>query len=172
MESALNRILLVEDDEDDFVLFKHWISKIKTSRFEFEMERVKTYESAIEKMSQGDFDICFLDYRLGTHTGLEILKQASSIGFDAPIIFLTGYGDYAIDVQAMQSGASDYLIKGEFDSALLERVIRYSLSRDRLKRDLRKAYDELETRVEEGTRRLAEANNELLKENNIRRTVE
>ena len=170
MESSLNRILLVEDDEDDFVLFKRWISKIKTSRFE--MERVKTYESAIEKMSQGDFDICFLDYRLGTHTGLEILKQAASTGFDAPIIFLTGYGDYAIDVQAMQSGASDYLIKGEFDSALLERVIRYSLSRDRLKRDLRKAYDALETRVEERTRQLAEANNDLLKENNIRRNVE
>ncbi|EFK05316.1 PAS domain S-box protein, partial [delta proteobacterium NaphS2] len=116
--------------------------------------------------------ICFLDYRLGAHTGLEILKQVFSIGFDAPIIFLTGYGDYATDVQAMKSGASDYLIKGEFDGALLERVIRYSLSRDRLKRDLKKAYDELETRVEERTRQLAEANNELLKENNIRSAVE
>ncbi|MCG6882043.1 MAG: response regulator [Deltaproteobacteria bacterium] len=170
MKSSLIRILLVEDDEDDFVLFKHLISKIKASRFE--MERAKTYESAMEQMSRGDFDICFLDYRLGAHTGLEILEQASSIGFDAPIIFLTGYGDYATDVQAMKSGASDYLIKGEFDGALLERVIRYSLSRDRLKHDLRKAYDQLETRVEERTRQLAEANNELLKENNIRRTVE
>ena len=170
MEDSLIKILLVEDDEDDFILFENWISKIKTSRFQ--IERAKTYESAIEKMSQGDFDICFLDYRLGAHTGLEILKQASSIGFDTPIVFLTGYGDYETDVHAMESGASDYLVKGEFDAAVLERVIRYSLSRDQLKRDLRKAYDELETRVEERTQQLAEANKDLLNENNIRRAVE
>ena len=170
METPFIRILLIEDDEDDFILFKNWISKIKTSRFQ--MERARTYESALEKMSQGAYDICFLDYRLGAHTGLEILEQASSIDFDAPIVFLTGHGDYETDVRAMESGASDYLVKGEFDSAVLERVIRYSLARDELQRNLKKAYDELEIRVEERTRQLAEANKDLRKENDIRHAVE
>ena len=170
MENSLIKIFLIEDDEDDFILFENWISKIKTSRFQ--IERAKTYESAIEVMTHGACDICFLDYRLGAHNGLEILRQAPSIGFTAPIVFLTGQGDYEVDVQAMESGASDYLVKGEFDGAILERVIRYSLARHELKRDLKKAYDELEVRVEKRTRQLAEANEHLRNENDIRRAVE
>ena len=162
--------MLVEDDEDDYVLFLDMIFQITTSHFH--LDRTDTYESALEALSHGRYDICFLDYRLGAYTGLEILPQAATVGFDSPIIFLTGQGDYRVDVQAMEAGAADYLVKGEFNSSVLERVIRYSLARRDFQRALKKAHDELEMRVKERTSQLAEANQNLQQEIKIRHAAE
>jgi signal transduction histidine kinase len=155
MEKTRIKILLIEDDDDDFVLFEDLISRITPS--EFHLERANTYESAMEAILRGEHDICFLDYRLGAHDGLEILRKAPSMGFESPIVFLTGKGDYDVDLQAMEAGAAEYLVKDKFDAAILERVIRYALARGDFQRALKKANDELELRVEERTRQLAEA---------------
>ena len=77
-------------------------------------------------MSSGHH-IYLVDYRLGAHNGLDLLQRAILAGCRSPIILLTGQGDKEVDFQAMQAGAADYLIKGQFESPLLERAIRYSL---------------------------------------------
>lgn len=78
-------------------------------------------------MREGNFDACLLDYRLGANTGIELLHEINKLGLRCPTILLTGHGDFDIDVQAMQIGAADYLIKGQLTAPLLERSIRYSI---------------------------------------------
>ena len=71
----------------------------------------------------------FVDYRLGAKTGLDFLKEAVKIGCEEPIVLLTGKGNKDVDIEAMQMGATDYLIKTELTTDKLERCIRYSLER-------------------------------------------
>jgi len=71
----------------------------------------------------------FVDYRLGVKTGLDLLKDAINANCDEPIVLLTGKGNYKVDMEAMQAGAVDYLVKTELTSEKLERCIRYALDR-------------------------------------------
>jgi signal transduction histidine kinase len=120
-------VLVVEDDEDDYVLTKSLLEEIGDERFDVQWS--KTYEDALEKMSTNGchYDVCLLDYRLGAQTGLELLKDARGMGSQCPSILLTGQGDHEIDVQATLLGASDYLVKGDLNASQLERSIRYAV---------------------------------------------
>src|SRR5215203_684250 len=119
------RVLLVEDDEDDYVIIRDLLSEMER----FELEWVTDYEDALKAIKRAEHDVCLLDYRLGERSGLELLREASGRGYKAPIILLTGQGDREVDLEAMQAGAADYLIKGQIDTPLLERSIRYAFTR-------------------------------------------
>jgi PAS domain S-box-containing protein len=119
------RILLIDDDEDDFVNIRGVLREIRRSKFELEWE--SSYQAGLKALQEGKFDACLLDYRLGERTGLDLLHEAHELGITCPIILLTGYGDFETDVKAMQSGAADYLVKSEIAPPILERSIRYSV---------------------------------------------
>jgi len=121
------RILIVDDDEDDFFITSEYIKAIPANKFIVDWSY--NYNDALQKMIAHDYDIYFVDYRLGIKTGMDLLKDAIGQGCEAPIILLTGKGTQEIDVKAMESGAYDYLIKSELNTEKLERCIRYSLER-------------------------------------------
>ena len=123
------RVLLVEDDEDDYILTRSLFSEIKGRAFD--LVWMKNYKDGLEAVLSGHHDICLVDFRLGASNGIELLSEAEANGNQAPIILLTGQGEHEIDVQAMRAGAADYLVKGRLDAALLERSIRYALERKR-----------------------------------------
>jgi len=123
------RILLVEDDEDDFVLTRDLLGDSKRTRFA--LDWVSTFEDALREIERGEHDLYLIDYRLGSHDGLELMRHARSAGLTAPVIFLTGQAEGDVDLDAMRAGASDYLVKGQIDTSLLERSIRYSLAHNR-----------------------------------------
>ena len=125
MNEALLKVLLVEDDEDDYVIICDLLSEMER----FELEWVIDYEDALKAIEREEHDVCLLDYRLGERSGLELLREALRRGYKAPIILLTGQGDREVDLEAMQAGAADYLIKGQIDAPLLERSIRYAFTR-------------------------------------------
>lgn len=127
------RVLLVEDDEDDYILTRYLLSSIGEGSFD--LDWVKYYDVALEKLSEEDYDICLFDYWLGSHSGLELLKAVRAIGNTVPVILLTGQGDKEVDVEAMKAGAADYLVKGQIDALLLERSIRYSLEQKRIEEE-------------------------------------
>src|SRR4030095_3290146 len=95
------------------------------------------YRSALEKIRDQSYHIYFVDYRLGNETGLELLQEATAMECDRPIVLLTGKGNKAIDIKAMQSGATDYLVKSDLNAEKLERCIRYSLDRAESLRELK-----------------------------------
>lgn len=120
-------ILLIDDDEDDYMLTKHVFAKIPDSPFE--LQWCPSFEEAKRLTAEQIHDIYLVDYRLGAHTGLEILKFAEPGRRPEPFILLTGTGDRQVEKQAMELGASDYLIKGAFDAELLSRTLSYALGR-------------------------------------------
>lgn len=138
------RILLVEDDEDDFVLTRDLLAEI--AGVVPELMWVDAYDRALPIMARNQFDVYLLDYRLGPHDGLSLLREAIAQGCWGPIILLTGHGDHDIDLDAMRAGATDYLVKDEITAPLLDRAIRYSTEQKRTERELA----ELQQRLAEG----------------------
>lgn len=119
------RILLIDDDEDDFVNIRDLLQDVQSSQYVVSWE--STYSSGLKALQQKEFDACLLDYKLGEKTGLELLEEAKVRAFSYPVIFLTGLGDFELDMKAMEQGASDYLVKDQLTYPLLERSIRYSI---------------------------------------------
>jgi len=120
------KILLLDDDEDDFIIIEYMLEEL-VDEFNPVIDWQSEFAKAEKLVENGDYDICLVDYRLGERNGLEFLEMIRDKQLKIPIILLTGQGDSAIDFEAMKLGASDYLIKGEFDSRLLGRSIRYAL---------------------------------------------
>ncbi|MBV6518187.1 MAG: diguanylate cyclase [Candidatus Brocadia sp.] len=139
MNNTRIRILLVDDDEDDYVIARELFSEIST--WKPELDWVKTYDAAMEMIRTRQHDVYLFDYRLGLgeHTGLELLRETITTGCKAPIIILTGQGDYRVDMEAIRKGASDYLIKGQINSSLLEKSIRHAIERKRAEEAIRSA---------------------------------
>jgi diguanylate cyclase (GGDEF)-like protein/PAS domain S-box-containing protein len=131
------RVLLVEDDEDDYVLTRELLADSRRTRFS--LDWVSNYDDAVSRICNAQHDVYLVDYRLGAHDGLEVLRDARLAGCVRPIILLTGQGDGEVDIAAMKAGAADYLVKGQIDSQILERSIRYSLEQNRTLEALRES---------------------------------
>lgn len=123
-------ILLVDDDEDDYILTRELLAEIKGG-VGYEVRWAATYADALSEMRRRAYDIHLIDYRLSGHDGLELICEARRGGCHTPMVLLTGQGDKEIDVEAMKAGAADYLVKGELDAPTLERSIRYAVERGR-----------------------------------------
>lgn len=119
------QVLLIDDDEDDFVNIRDLFLEITRSQFKITWK--SSYKEGLAALREQNFDACLLDYRLGEHTGIDLLKDVSKFKLSCPIILLTGQSDFDLDLQAMQIGASDYLVKDQLTAPLLERSLRYSM---------------------------------------------
>jgi len=124
---ATLRVLLVEDDEDDYIIARDLFAEFHGGKVA--LDWMKNFPTGLEAMTRNAHDICLVDYRLGAHTGIELLKAAAEGGCRSPIILMTGQGEHEVDLEAMKAGAADYLVKARIDSGLLERSIRYALER-------------------------------------------
>ena len=171
------KILLVEDDEDDYILTRKMLSEARGGQFI--LQWASSYEQALQMIENTPPDAILVDYDLGTTNGLELVRELLRNDCRAPMILVTGRGNYAVDVEAMKAGAADYLSKNEVNAPLLERTIRYAIERKQAEAELRRANeqlaeakDELEIRVAERTLELKLANQELQTENAERRRVE
>ncbi|MBF2016026.1 MAG: response regulator [Rivularia sp. T60_A2020_040] len=135
MDSNPIKVLLVDDDEDDYVLIRDWLSEFKLG--ECELEWIDNYLIAKDVIACKRHDIYLLDYRLGAENGLKLLRFSIECGCSSPIILLTGRGDRDIDIEAMKAGAADYLEKSQLNAPLLERSIRYALERKQTEQKIR-----------------------------------
>jgi two-component system sensor histidine kinase/response regulator len=130
---SVARVLLVEDDEDDFILTSEYLHQLASHSFEIDW--VTNPTKALEQLNLGKHDICLLDYQLGAYNGLTVLERASENGCSIPIIMLTGQSDEALDQSALAAGAVDYLVKSEMTTARFARAIRYALARQEIENE-------------------------------------
>lgn len=136
------RVLVLDDNEDDFVFVKILLGK--SLAFIYELQWAPTEQSALDALQRGDFDVALFDYKLGGTTGLEILRTLQSQQCDIPIILLTGSENPELDQAALDAGAADYLCKGSLDTTRLERAIRYSISHAQMLSALRESQAQLQ----------------------------
>ncbi|HEY9088748.1 MAG TPA: response regulator [Anaerolineaceae bacterium] len=143
MESKPWQILLVEDDEDDYLLTRQMLKEARGSSIG--LQWVSSIAKALAALEIQLPDVVLVDYFLGSENGLDLIRLAVARGFTPPFILLTGRGNYDVDLEAMQIGAVDYLSKNEATPTLLERVIRYAIDRHRRTEELKQVLDQLET---------------------------
>jgi len=141
MDNLTCRILLVEDNEDDYLIVRDVLRDIATT--EFDLQWVDNYQAGRESLAHHHYDVCLIDYRLGEATGVDLVREYGR--GETPFILLTGNEDYEADVAATKAGAMDYLVKGHINAPLLERSIRYAIARKRTEVQLRASEASLAT---------------------------
>jgi signal transduction histidine kinase len=154
-ESAPNgpvRVLLIDDDRDDYLLTQSLFAEIPGERYQ--LDWASDYEQGLAVMCEGKHEVYLLDFRLGDKTGIDLFREAHQRNCLGPVIFLTGQSYWEIDVAAMKEGAADFLEKDGLDATLLDRSVRYALQQRR--------YEiELERQVREQTAELSRVNEAL-----------
>ena len=134
---AFIQILLVDDDEDDYLITRDMLSELGSKYFR--LDWVDNFDEACRRIEDCKYDVFLVDYRLGANNGLDLIKRALKSGCTAPLILLTGLEDREVDIQAMKCGAADYLVKGQITAPLLERSIRYSIAQAQMLQALKES---------------------------------
>lgn len=129
MLSAALRILIIDDDKDDFFITSSYIKKIPG--IDVRIDWCDDYDAALKLIADRQYDIYFVDYLLGARSGVELLQDALKLNCEEPIVMLTGKGRRLLDIEAMESGAVDFLVKSEINTDKVERSIRYALLRSK-----------------------------------------
>ena len=119
------KILLIDDDRLQYRVTQAHFNVFQGERYD--LEWAATYEEGLPKLLSGDYSACLLDYQLGERDGLQLIRQAMAAGCRTPIVFLTAESAQRVDIEAMNAGALDYLVKGEITPRMVERSLRYAL---------------------------------------------
>lgn len=161
-------VLVVEDNMGDFVLIEAYMSE----KFErFELIHAKTAQEAVNQLlsfEKNKLDVILLDLSLPDNSGEALIQKIVSVSELTPIIILTGFEDLKFSIKSLSLGVSDYLIKDELNSTLLQKSILYTYERNASFRKIKESEmklellnRQLEEKVEERTRQLKIVNNEL-----------
>jgi diguanylate cyclase (GGDEF)-like protein/PAS domain S-box-containing protein len=147
MKQETIKVLLIEDDEDDYLLTSDLLGEVKDVRYDIHW--VSRYDDALATLrGGGDYDVCLIDYRLGPGNGIDLMREALGSGCPVPMILLTGQGGKDIDNEATEAGAADYLVKGTVEAHVLERAIRYAIANGRMIRQMRESETRFRSLVE------------------------
>jgi len=124
-------ILLVEDNPGDRRLIQEMLAEASTDELGviFDLKHVDRLQAGMEYLGQSKVEVVLLDLGLPDSQGLETLRRLHAQASEMPIVVLTGLNDEMVGAQAVNEGAQDYLIKGQVDSLLLRRTIRYAIER-------------------------------------------
>lgn len=137
------RVLIIEDNEGDAELVCRFLSKAKNMYFD--IERTGLMSSGVDFLGKETFDVILSDLGLPDSSGVETFVKLHSRYPDIPTIVLTGLDDEKTALRAVQSGAQDYLVKGQIDTSQLSRSIRYAIERQKLLTQLDKSLKEIKT---------------------------
>jgi len=135
---VIRRVLLIEDDEEDYLFTLDLLRRIAPTGYE--LSWASDYRSGLAACRAGTFDVCLVDYRLGAESGIDLARELVGDGSTTPIILLTGHDDRELDARAANAGATDFLVKGEVSATMLERTIRYAIASHAAARALADSY--------------------------------
>ena len=144
MEDKPIKVLLIEDNPGDARLIREIL--LEASGAMFELEHLDLLSTGLERLAAGGIDVVLLDLLLPDSLGVDTLAKVNAQASDVPIIVLTGLDDEAFAIKAVRESAQDYLVKGQVDSNLLTRAIRYAIERKRTEEVLRQSERELTIR--------------------------
>lgn len=119
MHEEKYRVLILDDDYELGEMLREYLQNTNICSVTY-----VTCESDFwECLSKETFEILFLDYKLPGTTGLDILGRMGQAGINLPTVMMTGEGNENIAARAIQSGALDYLVKGEYSLTILPSLV-------------------------------------------------
>lgn len=141
--SKRRRVLLIDDDHSQFACMRELFSLFRGETYT--LEWAPNYTDGLTALKSGRYCACLLDYQLDDRNGIDLLKEATAAQCHTPVILVTGMAGGDIDMEAVNAGATDYLVKGELNPRTLERSLRYALKMEETLQALRQAatHDEL-----------------------------
>lgn len=128
------KVLLVEDNEGDVRLVKELLSHDCPGKFV--IETVNRLQEAIETIKQKEFDVVLTDLSLPDSDGMETISHIQESNSNIPIVVLSGQDSESLATKIVQSGAQDYLVKGQGDGHLISKALRYAIERKRIQEGL------------------------------------
>lgn len=126
MEFNTIKLLLIDDDEDEFYIIQHLLQDAKEAVYTIKW--FSNYNDGLLAILSQQYDVALIDYRLGGSDGISLIAEAVEKGCEMPLVLLTGQGNTKIDMASMEAGADAYLVKDEFNIELFEPTIRYALN--------------------------------------------
>jgi diguanylate cyclase (GGDEF)-like protein len=121
------RILLVEDDSDQAAFTQAMLQTASAAYVR--LDHTTSVREAIDRLSGQSYDVALLDLGLPDAQELEALNSLVGAAPDLPLVILTGTENDALALQAVKSGAQDYLVKGQATPEVVFRAIRYAIER-------------------------------------------
>lgn len=125
---------IIDDDPADIEIFRRYLEDIDD--WNVKLLTFNNPAQAEKELPLCVWDFLFIDYRLGAWTGLELLRKLRDIAVEKPIIILTGQGSEEVAVEAMKSGATDYLVKDHLSPVNLRRAVLNALEVTHLRRQV------------------------------------
>ena len=154
-ETARPRLLFVDDDES----FARLVSR-NLARLGFDVVHAPDGESGLAKLNTDQFDIVALDHYMPSMSGEETLARIIELPTPPPVVFVTASDECAVAVNALKSGAADYVIKdlSEGFYELLAAILNQALDSARMRRQQELAQAEVEIARERAELLLKEVN--------------
>jgi PAS domain S-box-containing protein len=128
------RVLIVEDSPTQAKLLD-----ISLKRLGVEVEWLGTLTKTLSRLESTGVDVILLDLSLPDSSGLETFHKVHALDTCVPIVVLTSLDDQRIALEAVKSGAQDYLIKGRASDDSVVRCLRYAIERNRVEVALRES---------------------------------
>lgn len=135
----MTRILLIEDSLGDAAILKEYLSENKKE--DYVVHQTIKLSSGIEKLKSNNYDLLLLDLRLPDSSGLETIQSITPYCEKIPIIVFSGSDDEDLMKDAIGLGIQDYIVKGQYDSALLHRIINFAIERKKIENLKEKSTD-------------------------------
>ena len=140
------RVLLIEDNPGDARLVKEMLADAGASKFS--LTHVELLREGLSLLEEESHHVILLDLWLPDGYGLDTVREVCTAAPHLPVVVLTGLDDETIALRAVQEGAEDYLVKGQMDSNLLARAIRYAIERKLVEEALRESEEKYRTILE------------------------
>ncbi|MBA7640780.1 Sensor histidine kinase RcsC [subsurface metagenome] len=137
MSDKCTKVLLIEDNPGDVRLIQEMLSQ--SAQDGCQLECADRLSKGLKRLGMGGIDLVLLDLGLPDSQGLDTFNKVHAQVPAVPIVLLTGLDDEMLAVQAVRQGAQDYLVKGDVDSTLLCRAVRYAVERKRSEEELRES---------------------------------
>ncbi len=134
LTSQTIQVLLIEDNPGDARLIREALAEAERNRpatARFNLAVADRLSTGLEALAQGNVDVILLDLSLPDSQGVSTVVSITAHAPTVPIVVMTGLDNETVTTGALRARAQDYLIKGEFDSNLLARAIRYAIERQR-----------------------------------------
>jgi len=145
------RVLLIEDNPADARLIELYLSEADT-QLRVQLERAASLEEGLARLEQAPADVVLLDLMLPDSEGLDTIRAAHERAATVPIVVLTGAEDKSLGLEAIQSGAEEFLVKGRVNSEALTRTLRYAIERAERRRAEKALSEALAERAAEAER--------------------
>ena len=119
-------VIVVDDDAEDLGMLAALLEA--GTNVPMEIKVSQSYDDALSRMLDRDFDVAVIDHRLGSKTGLDLIRASRAQGFTGAHVLVTGFGSEAVDEEALTAGAAGYIPKEELEPEPLARMVRYAAS--------------------------------------------